>query len=414
MLKLLKNALVLNDDFSIARRNLLIKDKYIEKISETPIENINIDIEVNLEGHVVFPALINSHDHLIDTGWKKMGVMPVNNWYEWDASLKDCKDFNLMQRLSSTDLYLCGMYKNAVSGTVTVFDHFPHEISNAFTDHPLVSLIRYYFAAHSPSKHSLQWCSDLASAYKKTMGIMPFIVHVAEGRSQELGKETELLKRMGVLASNTILADCAFLDEDAIEIVANSGASISWVPLSSQNIFEKQPPIKKIMDCGIPICIGTDASITGSSSLHEEFKFIKQYSKENLNNRLSAKDILKMVTSTPAKLFRIDKETGSITKGKLANFIIFKQNSENPENLAEDFLNLEPALYSMVIHKGNMIIGDHEFRPLTFPDSSKYSEIWFNGLPKLIMGRPLQLLERIAFKLEKQVVYPFFDITSGN
>ncbi|HMM61488.1 MAG TPA: hydrolase, partial [Candidatus Rifleibacterium sp.] len=72
------------------------------------------------------------HDHLIDTCWKGIGETPVENWYDWDRSMRSTAEYKLLQKLSVTDLYIVGMYKNVLSGVTTVVDHFPAEVSGTF------------------------------------------------------------------------------------------------------------------------------------------------------------------------------------------------------------------------------------------------------------------------------------------
>ena len=117
MFKLLKNGLVLQPDFTFKKQSILIQDDIIydllepEQIPLKPVET-----EINLEGQVVFPGLINGHDHLIDTSWRSFGQMPVDNWFEWENSIHSEPDYKLQQKLSASDLYIVGMYKNVISG----------------------------------------------------------------------------------------------------------------------------------------------------------------------------------------------------------------------------------------------------------------------------------------------------------
>ena len=64
----------------------------------------------------------------------------------------------------------------------------------------------------------------------------------------------------------------------------------------------------------------------------------------------------------------------------------------------------------MIVHQGAMIIGNDEFRKVSSIDFSLYSEVRVNNLAKVLYGRPVQLLERINHKLDKQMNFPFFPI----
>ena len=70
MFKLLKNGLVLQPDFSLKKQSILIQDNIIYDVLEIGKDPLkSVETEIDLDGQIVFPALINGHDHLIDTSW---------------------------------------------------------------------------------------------------------------------------------------------------------------------------------------------------------------------------------------------------------------------------------------------------------------------------------------------------------
>ncbi len=407
MFKLLKNGLVLQPDFTFKKQSILIQDDIIydllepEQIPLKPVET-----EINLDGQVVFPGLINGHDHLIDTSWRSFGQMPVENWFEWESSIHSEPDYKLQQKLSASDLYIVGMYKNVIAGATTIVDHYPSEVSSTFTNHELASLLKYFYQAHSVSEKRLHWCSNIVEQYRNTQGILPFIIHAGEGKCKEISEEIDYLNKIDALSKNTVLVDCCFLKDSDLQLIASKKSSIVWIPESSERIFAAQPDIKRILELGIKLCIGTDSSNTGSSNMHTAFSAARKYSADFLNNSITPKDLIKMATIDAAQIFGIEKEVGSLVPGKRSDFIVFEDNGGDP---FENFMNLMPEDYSMVIHKGNMMVGNDEFRR-TSVDFSRYSEVKLNGATKLLFGRPVQLIERICNKLDKEIVFPFFDV----
>jgi len=367
-----------------------------------------VDSEIDLEGRFVFPGLINSHDHLIDTCWTSLGSFPVQNWYEWDHSARASDEYKQLQRLSVTDLYIIGMYKNAISGVTTVVDHFPAEVSGTFVRHELTSLLEHFYLAHSVSSHQLSWGRNIAEQFSQARGILPFIIHIGEGTDKEISEELETLNRMGALDRNTVLANGTFLQEGDLQVIASKNSSLIWLPTSSQNIFNHQPDISRILDLGIPMALGTDSSTTGATNLLAEMKAALNYSQNCLNGRLSGKDIVEMATITAARIFGIEKNQGSIAHGKSADFVVF-ENVDGSDPF-ECFINHRPEYFSMVVHKGNMITGNDEFRKISSVDFSQYSEVRVNGVTRLLYGRPVQMLERIRHKLGHEIVFPFFNI----
>lgn len=409
MFILYKNARTLQPDLSIRKQSILIQDEHIYDIFEAgESPNKPLDEEIDLEGKLLFPGLINSHDHLIDTLWKKFGETPSESWIDWRSTVINDKDYKLAQRLSVADLYTLGMYKNIISGTTTIVDHFPTEVSMPFMDHALASLLKFMYIAHSVSEKGLKWSGSLQEQYRHTNGLLPFVIHIGEGKTKELLEELESLNRLGALGRNTVLINGTFLDEDDIQLVAAQGASVVWLPNSSEAIYGRQPKIKEMLEAGIRVTIGTDGANTGSSTMQAEFATALEYGKKHCPERLTPMQLISMCTMEAAKAFRIDKEVGSIAIGKIANFVVF----ENKVGVDpyEGFIGLQPEEMDLVVHKGKMVFGDNGFRRIPTVDFNQYSEILLNGSVKVVYGRPLQLLERIRHKLGEDISFPFFNI----
>lgn len=409
MYKLFANTRVLQPDMTLRHCDLLVRDDCFYDLLEPGSEcDKPIESEVDLDGQVIFPGMINAHDHLIDTCWTGLGKTPVENWFEWNASVHESPEYKLMQRLSVTDLYVLGMYKNIVSGATTVVDHFPQEVSSTFTGHPLVSLLEHFYLAHSVSHHQLQWSSNIAEQFRQARGILPFMIHSGEGTHQDIREEIEQLNRMGAIDKNTVLVNATFLEEADLQLIAAKGAAIVWLPTSSTKIFGRQPNIALIKELGIPLSIGSDSSMSGSTTLLAELKKARDYSREQLQASITAKDLVRMVTTDAARIFGIEKQSGCISPGRRADFIVFRHDSES--DVFAHFIDLRPEDFSMVVHKGTMMVGDDEFRKISAIDFSQYSEVKLNGQTKILYGQPSQLLTRIRHKLDSDIVFPFFDI----
>lgn len=410
MLKLFRNGTVLQPDFSFKKMSILIQDDIIYDLLEpdqSPLKTV--DTEIDLDEQFVFPGLINGHDHLVDTCWKGLGDAPVENWYEWDQSVKSSQEYREMQRLSVTDLYILGMYKNILSGATTVVDHFPGEISKTFYQHPLVSLLEHLYLAHSVSDKQLHWGRNISDEFKQSRGIIPFVIHMGQGQSKEIREELETLNRLGALEANTVLADCCFLNQADLQLIAAKGSAIVWLPTANQRIFARQPDVASFLSLKIPFCLGTDSSNTGSQGLLSELKAALKIAETDLNHALSARDLVKAATIDAAKIFGIEKHAGTLQPGKKADMIAFRCERDHADPF-KYFIEMKPEQFSMIVHQGAMIIGNDEFRKVSSIDFSLYSEVRVNNLAKVLYGRPVQLLERINHKLEKQINFPFFPI----
>ncbi|MBF0406793.1 MAG: amidohydrolase family protein [Candidatus Riflebacteria bacterium] len=409
MEKLFKNARILSPDFSIIEGSIFVTGEKISAIYKKGEEpSTKIEHVVDLDGKIAFPALINSHDHLYDTYWPPFADLKFNNWYDWEQAYQDTENFKLKQKLSAADMYALGMFKNVFNATCLVVDHFPSDIAATFYNKSLISLLNHFFLAHSASTKAPEWGAGLKEEFRRSRGVLPFILHVEEGFDSEVSQEVETLHRVGVLADNTVLVNGVGLSSSDLEMIASKNASVVWCPVSNTTVFGKDTPVEKILDMGIRCSIGTDCTLKGSGGLFDDIRRAREVlSSMNLKTNPD-QAVIQMVTSSPADIFKIKSERGVLSEGKYADLLIFEDTDSNP---FESFFNLSPSKISLFLHKGSLVYGNEDYRSLCLLDFEYYSEISVEGRPKIIWGHPMQLLSRINHKLGQEVSFPFFPVS---
>jgi len=120
------NAQLVLPDEVIPNAGLVINKNKIEAIvKKAPIKNDCL--QVDLDGMLVFPGLIDAHDHLLGTYLPKVGDnRPYLNWLPWDNDLKASPVYAARQRLDAKQLYYLGAYRPLIHGVTAVQDHIPH------------------------------------------------------------------------------------------------------------------------------------------------------------------------------------------------------------------------------------------------------------------------------------------------
>lgn len=227
--------------------------------------------------------------------------------------MRSTAEYKLLQKLSVTDLYIVGMYKNVLSGVTTVVDHFPAEVSGkllpVMSSSPCSSTSISCIQLRIISFHGGR---NIQEQFNQARGILPFILHIGEGTSKEITEEIETLNRLGVRPPNTILVNGTHLQDADLQLIASRGCTLVWLPTSSQNIFGRQPDIKRAVELGIPLTLGTDSSVTGSTHLLGELKKALEFSRNHLESMISAKDLVEMTTLNAARAFGLEKQTGTL------------------------------------------------------------------------------------------------------
>ena len=408
MSRLLENGRFLFPSFEVKPGKMLIKGESIAELLAPSDPSPEADQVIDLGGRVVFPALINAHDHLFETFWPRFEGGPFKTWLEYERALKDFPPYRAKRDLSISDLYALGMYRNVLSGVGLVVDHFPREVSSTFCNKPMISLLEHCFVSHSLSTGAPEWGEGVREEFKQARGVLPFIIHVEEGFEPDLTDELDVLSRIGGLNDNTVLVGGIGLSDADIGQMASRKSSFVWIPDSDRRVFGAVAPIGKILDAGIRVALGTDCVMKGSLNLFEELRGAAKFSEEQLAGRLQTIDLLKMVTTVPAEMFRVEKYHGSLSVGRLANLLIFEDRLDDP---FKSFLALTPRDISLQVHRGSLVYGDEGFRNVCILDFNVYSEVLVDGRPKIIWGKPLQLLERIEHKLGEARAFPFLPVT---
>ena len=125
----------------------------------------------------------------------------------------------------------------------------------------------------------------------------------------------ELFDTMGTPAQPTIMAHCVYSDEKEMEILKNHGAFIAHCADSNMNLTSGIAPIRKFLDAGINIGLGTDVAAGSSMNMIKTMLITLQASK--MYYRL-VDDSVKQLTFE--EVFYLATEGGGKYFGKVGSF----------------------------------------------------------------------------------------------
>jgi 5-methylthioadenosine/S-adenosylhomocysteine deaminase len=188
---------------------------------------------------------------------------------------------------------------------------------------------------HSPvtcSEKTLERSRDISREYGT-----PLQIHLSETRKEVSEilkisgrKPADYLDQLGLLDSHLIAAHCVHLDDMELRCLSKSGTRIIHVPESNMKLGSGIAPLKDIINLGIRTGLGTD----GCASNNNLDLFGEMNTAANLANvstgtpeAAKAHQILKMATLGGAAALGLEKETGSLEKGKKADIIVVDLNS---------------------------------------------------------------------------------------
>lgn len=364
---------------------------------------------------MVYPALLNIHDHMRGNYLPRVGPRPGTfylNWLPWDNDLKASDAFAERENLSEENKYFLSSYKNLFSGVVTVNDHFPHRLNDKYLSRLPVRAIQEYTIEHECSSFDLKWGDGIEIEHQRAVDKnWPFITHLEEGFDPESQDGIGILERHKALDDHCVLIHCiGFSDEDILK-VSKAGASISWCPASNMLMFNTTCKIRKLIAAGVNIGIGTDSTHTGSENLFAEMRYAREVYRDMYGEDLSAKRITEMVTVNPAKAFRMYDRTGSLEEGKWADLLVLSARNEDPyENLAGAGMKD----IQLLVREGVPVYGEERFLELldgTLPVG--YSIIKVEGRSMFVKGDPAGLYREVRRKVGFKKVLDYLPFEPG-
>jgi cytosine/adenosine deaminase-related metal-dependent hydrolase len=141
-----------------------------------------------------------------------------------------------------------------------------------------------------------------------------------EGVPTDDGGPVRAMKRVGLLDhSPTALAHLNVLDDDELELLAASRASVVYCPRTHEYFGRPPHRFREMLDRGINVAIGTD-SCASSPDLNvvEDLRLVRRQCPE-----MSASELFEMVTTRAAQALGMAGDVGAIQPGAWADFCMF-------------------------------------------------------------------------------------------
>jgi hypothetical protein len=293
------------------------------------------DLTIDLDGAIVFPGLVNAHDHL---ELNHIGRLRFRRCYanavEWarDVGPRLRTDPLLVEarRVPLDDRLLIGALKNLLAGATTVAHHNPHyrQLGRRYP----VRVVRRYGWAHSlaleraPVGAHGEPGGPLVARYRRTPPTWPFVVHAAEGTDEAARAEVARLAQLGCLGPNVVLVHGVGASRADWARVAAHGAGLVWCPASNLFLLGATVEVKSLVDGEgprLPIALGSDSRLSGSRDLLDELRLAAAVSS------LAPRTLARMVTTEAARLLRCGT-AGRLAPGLPADLLILPPLADDP------------------------------------------------------------------------------------
>jgi len=363
---LIRNVHILSMDEEIGdfeRSSVLVENGKIKEISPQISAPEGITVIDGTDG-ILLPGLIDNHWHLWTSLLRSMSGSREGEGY-----------FPMTERYSKLyspdDMYLAAKFAaaEAINAGVTTLNDFNHNARSpqhvmasfdALAEMGMRGHIAYGGYRDLPANTPTDW-KGIRQVYKQvsenekyrniSLGLgarsvsSPFLeedwqmardmgllisIH-ASSNHQQKGQISELYQK-GLLGKDVNIIHGNAITPEEIQMVKESGASITMTPFSEMRIGYGLPKVNELMRAGINLGLGVDTtSLSGNIDHFSTMKVLL-----NLGNALafdefhvSPRDVMKMATIDAARLLGIEDKTGSVTPGKAADLIMLKKDDLN-------------------------------------------------------------------------------------
>jgi 5-methylthioadenosine/S-adenosylhomocysteine deaminase len=235
---------------------------------------------------------------------------------------------------------------------------------------------RLIHAAAAP--HSIYTCSrktlqDSAALARKYHA--PILIHVAEMKKewddsmqQNHASPVQYLDSIGLLGSDVVAAHCIFVDEADRKTLGRREVGCVHNPSSNMMLASGVSPVPEMRTAGVAVGLGTDgpAGSNNDLDLMEEMDLAAKLAKITKMDplALNAKAVVEMATIDGARALHMDREIGSLEKGKKADLIVISLDEPNAVPMYDIYSQLAYSLkgsdVQSVIIGGRVVMRDRK------------------------------------------------------
>jgi 5-methylthioadenosine/S-adenosylhomocysteine deaminase len=366
---------------------------------------------VDATGKIIIPGLINGHTHIPMTLFRGLADdLDLQDWltkYIFPAEAKNVSEefvragarLGLAEMIRGGTTTYCDMYyfedaiadetaKAGVRGVLgeTVID-FP--VADNKTNAEAMAYVEKFVkkwkgnelivpavAPHAPYTVSEEHLKAIRAFSDRTGA--PIVTHISETKREvdeslkaKGASPVDYLNRIGFLNNRVIAAHMVWPNDGEIQILKRLGVGVVHNPQSNMKLASGVAPVPKMMMAGVRVGLGTDGAASNNDlSMWEEMdtaaKLQKVFSGDP--KLMPAEEAFELATIRGAEALHMEKEIGSIEKGKRADLVIVERDALNQIPLYNVYSDLVYATKASdvqtVIINGRIVMRDRRLLTL--------------------------------------------------
>ncbi|MFA6085044.1 amidohydrolase family protein [Mucilaginibacter sp.] len=368
---ILNNVCIADSDKKV---NIRISRGKIAQISDAPLTDENCP-QLMFINAIIFPGLINSHDHLDFNLFPKLGNKTYPSYTEWGKHIHKtyADEIAAILKIPKELRERWGMYKNLLCGVTTVVNHGERSgMRNA-----LINIFE-----KPQSIHSIQFEKEWKKKLNNPLQInKPAVIHIGEGTNAAARNEVNKLLKWNLLNRKLIGIHGVALTPTQ----AKSFKAIVWCPQSNYFLLDataKANHLKKFTQ----ILFGTDSTLTGSWDIWDHIRMARK------TQMLTDEELYQSLTTKAAVVWQLN--TGNIQEGFDADLIIARAKTSTPG--LTSFYDTRPDDILLVMHRGNIRLFDESiYHQLDGNNLYNFNKIHIGNSIKYVQGDITGLIAQI-------------------
>lgn len=329
-------------------KEVWVKDNLIEYVGESKQTKLTFDREIDLQGNILMPGLINMHAHSALTygrglkddveleTWLSDHIFPLEAGYidkdiYW-GTLQTIKDYVRGGTTCCLDMYFrpdeqYEAYFN--SGFRSIVAVLPKELEKhkhvLDKQNDMFKIWVHFHSVYTTDEKDIIDAMNMAKELNTgiTVHISETLKEVGDSDVKFGNTPAGYLNEFGFFDYPVVAAHCVHLDKNDVEIFAKNNVTICSNPSSNLKLASGIAPLYTFQTNNINITLGTDSSASNNSlDMFKEMNLAATLEKAVLYNPkvMTSNEIIDMATINAAKALRINN-LGLIKEGYLADLI---------------------------------------------------------------------------------------------
>lgn len=359
-------------------KNVTIRDRANELINLGIKENkiskdYTKDVELDFNGAVAIPGLINSHDHLEFNLYPKLGNKIYNDYVEWGDDIHNKnKDIIAMTEMVPYELrFKWGLYKNLLCGITTVAHHGKGKIIKFEGMPDIITNYNYL--------HSIQLEPNWKLKLNLLFNSKPFVIHIGEGINNKSSEEINELLKWNLINRKIIGVHGISLDGKR----SRGFNAIVWCPDSNIFLYNNTADISELKK-NTEILFGSDSTLSSDWNIWNHLRLARKLGYLNDN------ELYERLSNKAAKVWGINS-VGSLSENKEADIVVSKKNLSN---YWDNFYSTNPEDILMILKSGRIVFLDKQYSH-SLIELNGFDLIEINGVQKYIVRGIKGLMQNI-------------------